>query len=81
MAALAAVADLKSDVIFSYLAVVLAAYEKGSVITVDNAVSVFAKTARADERYYKELFRSSKNISSPAGRKRCPSTPSGPLSA
>jgi hypothetical protein len=56
MIALGTVADLSADEIFPKLAVVKAAYEKGSVITIDNSISVFAKMCKADEEYEKEIF-------------------------
>ncbi len=56
MYALARIAPLKPEIIFAHLDEVLAAYEKGSVITVDAAVSVFACVARADAGYEERLF-------------------------
>lgn len=51
MTALAAIAEYASEPIFEKLPVIVSAYEEGSVITVDNSISVFAKLCKADERY------------------------------
>lgn len=56
MTALAYTAHLKADVVFSEIDVVKKAYEKGSVITVDNSISVFSSLCKADAVYEKELF-------------------------
>jgi hypothetical protein len=56
MIALATIAALKPHDIFANLDVILAAYEKGSVITIDNSISVFAEIAKADKKYEKALF-------------------------
>lgn len=56
MMALAAIADLKSDEIFVQIATVKTAYETGSVITIDNSMTVFAKLCKANKKYEKELF-------------------------
>jgi hypothetical protein len=55
MIALATIAALKPDEIFKEIDLVIEAYKKGSVITIDNAISVFAKVAAADPRYEKKL--------------------------
>ncbi|MCL2549130.1 MAG: hypothetical protein FWE76_08205 [Symbiobacteriaceae bacterium] len=51
MMALATIVDLAPQAIFKRLSVVIAAYEVGSVITVDNSISVFAGLCKADESY------------------------------
>ncbi|MDR0468558.1 MAG: hypothetical protein LBH09_01120 [Peptococcaceae bacterium] len=51
MTALAAITAYASDTVFAGLLLVLSAYENGSVITVDNSISVFAKLCKADNRY------------------------------
>ena len=56
MTALAYIAPLKPDVLFSRLAEIIAAYKKGSVITVDNSVSVFAELCKAKADYSKKVF-------------------------
>jgi hypothetical protein len=56
MIALAKVADLKPDKIFHNIKMIQKAYETGSVITIDNSMTVFAKLCKADNTYEKELF-------------------------
>lgn len=56
MTALATIADLIADEIYSKLDIVKKAYEVGSVITVDNSITVFAKLCKASEIYQKEVF-------------------------
>ena len=51
MTALAKIAESTPEPIFEKLAVVVAAYENGSVITVDNSISVFAGLCKAGDRY------------------------------
>ena len=51
MTALAKIAELASEPIFEKLPVIIAAYEEGSVITVDNSVSVFAGLCKAGGKY------------------------------
>jgi len=51
MTALAKIAEHAAEPIFGKLQVVITAYEEGSVITVDNSVSVFAKLCNADKNY------------------------------
>ena len=51
MTALAAIAEHASETIFGKLHLILSAYERGSVITVDNSISVFAKLCKADKSY------------------------------
>ena len=56
MTVLSKIAQLKPDEIFKNLDIVLKAYEKGSVITVDNSISVFAGLVKADTQYEKTVF-------------------------
>lgn len=56
MIALATIADLEPTIIFRHLDMVKMAYEKGSIITVDNSISVFAKLCKADKKYKKVIF-------------------------
>ena len=51
MTALAKIAELAAQPIFDKLYLVKSAYENGSVITVDNSISVFAKLCKADNVY------------------------------
>lgn len=54
--ALAAVAGLRSELLFSELPAITKAYEMGSVITVDNCVSIFASLCKAKKAYERRLF-------------------------
>ena len=56
MMALALIAPIKPDAIFDRLPEIIAAYKKGSVITVDNSVSVFAQLCRASSEYHAKVF-------------------------
>ena len=56
MTALAKIVEQAPKPIFERLSVVKAAYEEGSVITVDNSISVFAGLCKADESYAKEVL-------------------------
>jgi len=56
MRALAYIAPIKSDVIFSHLSELVVAYKKGSVITVDSSISVFAYLCRANSAYQVQVF-------------------------
>ena len=56
MTALAKIAELSPESIFKRLPTVIAAYEEGSVITVDNSISLFARLCKADESYAKEVL-------------------------
>jgi len=56
MTALATIAEYASEQIFGKLAVVVAAYEGGSVITVDNSISVFAGLCKANADYEKAIL-------------------------
>ena len=51
MTALAAITEHAAEQIFEKLYLVQSAYERGSVITVDNSISVFARLCKADSRY------------------------------
>jgi hypothetical protein len=56
MTALAAIASLKRREIYERLDLVLWAFERGSVITVDNAVSVLAELVKGGPEYEKRVF-------------------------
>jgi len=56
MTALAYIATIKAELIYSRLPEIIAAYKRGSVITVDNCISVFAGLCKADSEYQKEIF-------------------------
>ncbi|MBI5952007.1 MAG: hypothetical protein HY865_10140 [Chloroflexi bacterium] len=56
MIALAAAAKIDPDTIFRNLNTIKKAKETGSVITVDNAISVFAHTASANPKYNATIF-------------------------
>ncbi len=56
MCALAAVAPVAPGAVYAHVDAVLAAYQKGSVITVDNSISVLAVLCKADEAYAARLF-------------------------
>ena len=51
MTALAKIVEYASEPIFEKLSVIIAAYEYGSVITVDNSISVFAGLCKANDSY------------------------------
>ena len=56
MTALAKIASLKAKEIYENLEVIIKAYEKGSVITVDNSISVFAEICSRNTEYEKVVF-------------------------
>jgi hypothetical protein len=56
MTALAEIAKADPDFIFKHLADIKKAKEAGSVITIDNSISVLAHTAAANEEYNKAIF-------------------------
>lgn len=56
MTALAEIAKVHPDAIFTNLAVIKKAKETGSVITVDNAISALAYTAAANKKYNEVIF-------------------------
>ena len=56
MTALAKIAELSPKPIYDKLPLVISAYEDGSVITVDNAISVFAGLCKTDNTYEKGVL-------------------------
>jgi hypothetical protein len=56
MMALACITPNKPEVVFNRLSEIIAAYKNGSVITVDNSISVFAQLCKANENYQKAVF-------------------------
>jgi hypothetical protein len=56
MTALAKIVSLNPDEIYKNLDIIIKAYEKGSVITVDNSISVFAELIKANKKYEKKVF-------------------------
>jgi len=56
MIALAAIADLVPEVIYKEIDRVLSVFNSGSVITVDNGITVLAKLSKADRKYESHLF-------------------------
>lgn len=56
MTALSAIASIAPQEIYDNLETVIKAYENGSVITIDNSISVFAKLAKAGAKYEKKVF-------------------------
>ena len=56
MTALSKTVSLKPDEVFRNLDSIVWAYENGSVITVDNSISVFAELAKADKKYEDKTF-------------------------
>jgi hypothetical protein len=56
MTALAKIVPLNSEEIYKNLDIIVKAYEKGKVITVDNSISVFAELVKADKKYTKKIF-------------------------
>ena len=56
MTALAQIAPLRPEEIFARLDDVRAAYETGSVITVDHSISVFARLCKADRDREPEIL-------------------------
>jgi len=56
MTALAKIVECAPKPVFEKLSLIIAAYEGGSVITVDNSISVFAGLCKADESYAKEVL-------------------------
>ena len=56
MMALACITQNKPEVVFNRLSEIIAAYKNGSVITVDNSISVFAQLCKANENYQKAVF-------------------------
>jgi len=56
MTALSKIVPLNPDEIYRNFDIIAGAYEKGSVITVDNSISVFAELAKAGKKYEKKVF-------------------------
>jgi hypothetical protein len=56
MTALSKIVPLNPDEAFKNLDIIVNAYEKGSVITVDNSISVFAELVKADKKYEEKVF-------------------------
>jgi len=56
MTALAKIAEHASESIFDRLHLVISAYERGSVITVDNSISVFAKLCIVNDTYQERIL-------------------------
>ena len=56
MIALSKIVSLNPEEVFKNLEIIVKAYEKGSVITVDNSISVFAELVKADKKYEKKVF-------------------------
>ncbi len=56
MTALAEIAEYKPEEIFNQLDAVIDAYKHGSVITVDNSISVFAKLVKSGKKYEENVF-------------------------
>jgi hypothetical protein len=56
MTALALIVPIKPKEVYDRLPEVIAAYKKGSVITVDNSISVFAGLCEANDKYQKVVF-------------------------
>ena len=56
MTALGYIVPVRPEVLFNRLPEILAAYQKGSVITVDNSISVLAGLCKADDSYRAAVF-------------------------
>jgi hypothetical protein len=56
MTALSKIVSYNPNVAFKNLDVILKAYKNGSVITIDNSISVFAELAKADTQYEEKVF-------------------------
>ncbi|MCL2550365.1 MAG: hypothetical protein FWE78_05515 [Methanimicrococcus sp.] len=56
MKALSYITPVRPEEVFSRLPEILAAYKKGSVITVDNSISVFALLCKANGDYQAKIF-------------------------
>lgn len=57
MIAISKITYLKPKEVFENIEIVSKAYEKGSVITIDNSISVFAELAKADKKYEETMFK------------------------
>jgi hypothetical protein len=56
MTALSKIVSFNAEEVFKNLDTVVSAYEKGSQITIDNSISVFAELVKADKKYEKKVF-------------------------
>ena len=56
MTAISTIVEYAPKQIFDSVSVVMAAYKNGSVIAIDNSISVFAGLCRVDESYAKEVL-------------------------
>lgn len=56
MTALSKIVSLNPDVIYKNIDIIVRACEKGSVITVDNSISVFAELVKVNKKYEKKVF-------------------------
>jgi hypothetical protein len=56
MTALSKIAAFNPEELYNNLETIKAAYEKGSVITIDNSISVFAELVKQDKKYEKKVF-------------------------
>jgi hypothetical protein len=56
MTALSKITSFNPEELFKNLDIIVRAYEKGSVITVDNSISVFAELAKMDKKYEKKVL-------------------------
>jgi hypothetical protein len=56
MAALAKISEIAHKTIYENIEIVMAAYENGSTITLDNSISVFAGLCKADNNYAKAVL-------------------------
>jgi hypothetical protein len=56
MMALSKIAPLNHGEIYENLDIIVWAYEKGSTITIDNSISVFAELAKANKKYEDKVF-------------------------
>lgn len=56
MTALSKIASVTPQELYDHLDTVIEAYEEGSVITVDNSISVFAELAGAGATYDKKVY-------------------------
>ena len=56
MIALSKIAHLVPQLLFANLDLLISIYEKGSVITVDNAISIFAAVCKASPEYERKVF-------------------------
>ena len=56
MTALSKIVSLNPEEAFKDLDVIVKAYEKGSTITIDNSISVFAELSKANRKYEAKVF-------------------------